>query len=205
MKVSISKAAELLGVSITTLRRWDEEGKFRAERTPAGHRRYDVFKLQQLLQGRDAAARPERYTLLYARVSSAAQQPQMEAQVGLLMAYCAERGWSAEVETDIGGGANGRLPGLRALIQRICRGEVLRLVALSQDRLPWPGADLVFTLCAEFGTEVVLTHQQVEGLAPDVELARDVEEILAAVRARLAGSPNGQVAAALRAAAQSLA
>ena len=204
MKISISKAAETLGVSITTLRRWDEEGKLKAERTLAGHRRYDALKLQQLLQGRDAASRPEQYTLVYGRVRDAAQQPQLEAQVKLLLAYCAGRGWSAEVETDIGGGANGRLPGLRALIQRICRGEVLRLVALSQDRLPWPGADLVFALCAEFGTEVVLTHQQVEGLAPDIELARDVEAILSALRARLAGSPNGQVAAALRAAAEAM-
>jgi len=205
MKISISKAAETLGVSITTLRRWDEEGKLKAERTPAGHRRYDALKLQQLLQGRDATARPERYTLLYARVSGAAQQPQLETQVGLLMAYCAERGWTTELETDVGTGVNGRLSGLRALIQRICRGEVLRLVALSQDRLPWPGADLVFALCAEFGTEVVLTHQRVEGLAPDAELGRDVEAILSTLRARLYGRPNGHVAAALRAAAQSLA
>ncbi|WP_041569161.1 MULTISPECIES: MerR family transcriptional regulator [Chloracidobacterium] len=40
--VSIHKAAELLGVSAQTLRRWEREGRLLPdERTPGGRRRYD--------------------------------------------------------------------------------------------------------------------------------------------------------------------
>jgi excisionase family DNA binding protein len=40
--VSIGKAAEMLGVATSTLRRCDMEGKLTAERTPGGRRRYLV-------------------------------------------------------------------------------------------------------------------------------------------------------------------
>ena len=43
--VSISVAAKTLGVSIQTLRRWDEEGVLVADRTPKNHRRYDLSKI----------------------------------------------------------------------------------------------------------------------------------------------------------------
>ena len=47
--VSAGKAAQMLGVSYSTLRRWDAEGKLVAERTPANRRRYKVS---------DVASRP---------------------------------------------------------------------------------------------------------------------------------------------------
>jgi excisionase family DNA binding protein len=40
--ISISEAADLLGVSVTTLRRWEKEGKLISDRTHSGHRRYDI-------------------------------------------------------------------------------------------------------------------------------------------------------------------
>lgn len=47
MKISISKAAKELGVSINTLRRWDREGILVPEKTPSGHRRYELDKLKE--------------------------------------------------------------------------------------------------------------------------------------------------------------
>lgn len=44
-KLSISEAAKLKGVSVSTLRRWESEGKLIPERTPNGHRRYDLAQL----------------------------------------------------------------------------------------------------------------------------------------------------------------
>ena len=38
--VSVGEAATLLGVSVSTLRRWEREGKLAPERTLGGHRRY---------------------------------------------------------------------------------------------------------------------------------------------------------------------
>ena len=47
--VSIKEAAELLGVSKSRLRAWDDNGKFTAVRTPGGQRRYrmtDILRFQ---------------------------------------------------------------------------------------------------------------------------------------------------------------
>ncbi len=48
MLVSISTAARELGVNPETLRRWEAQGKIEVERTPKGHRRYDLAKLRGL-------------------------------------------------------------------------------------------------------------------------------------------------------------
>jgi excisionase family DNA binding protein len=51
---TISEAAELLGVSLPTLRRWDEAGKFKARRHPMSryrlYRRADVLKLRARIE-----------------------------------------------------------------------------------------------------------------------------------------------------------
>ena len=45
--ISIGAAAKYLGVSITTLRRWDADGRLVAHRTPSGRRRYSRTQLDQ--------------------------------------------------------------------------------------------------------------------------------------------------------------
>jgi len=66
--VSIGEAASLLGVSITTLRRWEASGRLAAEHTTGGHRRYDLAKLKPELFRAEADA--QRRTVAYARVYS---------------------------------------------------------------------------------------------------------------------------------------
>ncbi len=49
MHLSIGQAAILLGVSITTLRRWEKEGILTPSfRTPGGHRRFALTTLEAL-------------------------------------------------------------------------------------------------------------------------------------------------------------
>jgi len=48
----MSAAADVLGVSISTLRRWQAAGKLVAEHTAGGHRRYDLAKPRGQLSSR---------------------------------------------------------------------------------------------------------------------------------------------------------
>ena len=57
MKVSIGEAARELGVTPETLRRWEAQGKIEVERTPKGHRRYDLARLHRVAP-RAAAEEP---------------------------------------------------------------------------------------------------------------------------------------------------
>lgn len=50
--LTVSKAAEYLGVSASTLRNWDRLGKLRAVRHPVnGYRLYRKVELEALLEG----------------------------------------------------------------------------------------------------------------------------------------------------------
>lgn len=49
--VTIKSAAEILGVSVETLRNWDRQGKLTAKRDPEnGYRLYNISKIQEQLK-----------------------------------------------------------------------------------------------------------------------------------------------------------
>lgn len=50
-RVSIGEASRLVGVSITTLRRWEREGKVASTRTPGNQRRYSIEDIEALASG----------------------------------------------------------------------------------------------------------------------------------------------------------
>jgi len=56
----VGQAAEMLGVSIETLRRWDTEGRIRMERSASGQRRVAIAEVSRLLdeRRRSTADRP---------------------------------------------------------------------------------------------------------------------------------------------------
>lgn len=186
MKVSIGQAAKELGVSIPTLRRWEAEGKIQAERTPKGHRRYDLAQLRGLKPYE--TSKTNRPTVCYARVSSHDQKEDLVRQVALLETFCAANGWSYEIVQDLGSGLNYNKRGLQQLIKRICSGTVGRLVLTNKDRLLRFGSELIFSLCEAYNTEVVLINQGEQPLSFEEELAQDVLEIITVFSARLYGS-----------------
>lgn len=184
MKISIGKAAEELGVSIETLRRWESSGKILAERTPKGHRRYDLAKLRGIVSKKHLYTKR---TIAYARVSSHDQKNDLKRQVNVLESYCASHGWQYELLQDLGSGLNYSKKGLKKLIREICCGTVERLVVTHKDRLLRFGAELVFSLCEQFGTEVVLINGAEDSTFED-DLEQDVLEIITVFSARLYGS-----------------
>lgn len=205
MKISIGQAAKELGVSIPTLRRWEADGKIKAERTPNGHRRYDIAQLRGLKPYE--TSKTNRPTLCYARVSSHDQKEDLARQVQLLETFCAVNGWTYEVVQDLGSGLNYNKKGLQQLMQRICSGSVGRLVLTNKDRLLRFGAELIFSLCEAFNTEVVIINQGEPPLSFEEELAQDVMEIITVFSARLYGSrshQNRKLVEALREVAEQL-
>lgn len=190
--LTVSEAAELLGVSTKTIRRWDVEGRIKSTRTEGGHRR---FLVSDLLGNQQHAS----LTVAYARVSSHDQKDDLHRQKLVLEAYCAKQGWSFEVISDLGSGMNYRKKGLIRLIKLICSHQVERLVLTHKDRLLRFGSDLIFTLCEIFGTEVVIINRT-EDSSYEENLAEDVLEIITVFSARLYGSRshnNQQIVKAL--------
>ncbi|NES83387.1 MAG: recombinase family protein [Moorea sp. SIO2B7] len=99
--VTPKEACSYLGVSISTFRRWDAEGKIRSIRTPGGQRRFWIQEYEQ-------KAKP---TVLYARVSTHSQKDVLRRQAEFLQ----RADPNAELIREIGSGLNFRRRKLIAL------------------------------------------------------------------------------------------
>jgi predicted site-specific integrase-resolvase len=198
-KLSISEAAQLKGVSVSTLRRWESEGKLIPERTANGHRRYSINQLLDI--------KPDNaLTVCYARVSSHDQKNDLEQQKQVLELFCSTHGWQFQVIEDLGSGLNYSKRGLQRLIRMITDNQVERLVLTHKDRLLRFGSELIFSLCEHFGTEIVIINRT-EDASFEEDLAKDVLEIITVFSARLYGSrshKNKQIITELKEIAQKL-
>lgn len=184
--VPIHEAAEALGVSAQTIRRWEREGRLLPdERTAGGRRRYDLARLKP--EKFRSQAEAVRKTVAYARVSSHDQKDDLERQKQVLELYCARQGWTFEVIADLGSGMNYHKKGLKKLLEAIIEGQVGRLVITHKDRLLRFGAELVFSICEAKNVEVVILNQG-EDTTFEEDLAKDVLEIITVFSARLYGS-----------------
>lgn len=184
MKVSIKKATEELGCAQETLRRLERLGKIKPERTLKGHRRYDLAKLRGILPFKKIGSK---LTIAYARVSSHDQKSDLKRQVAVLESFCSKQGWCFEVMQDLGSGLNYNKKGLRKLIKELCSGSVERLVITHKDRLLRFGSELIFSICEQFCTEVVIINASAEANFED-DLVQDVLESVTVFSARLYGS-----------------
>lgn len=185
---SIGEAAKYLGVSVSTLRRWEIDGKLIPERTQGQQRRYPISLLAPNLT---KISSQNRLTLAYARVSSYDQKSDLERQKQLLEMYCASKGWSFEIVSDLGSGMNYNKKGLKRLINSILIGEIGRLVITHKDRLLRFGAELIFSVCEMKNVEVIIINQGDEPTFEE-ELAKDVLEIITVFSARLYGSRSNK-------------
>jgi excisionase family DNA binding protein len=201
MTISIGDAAKELGVSVKTVRRWADAGKIRYERSPSGHRRFYISDVKRL-----SPRKPEdldsRITINYARVSSHEQKDdlasecvgtessvrQLRRQIKVLESFSASNGWEFETISDLGSGLNYNKKGLKKLLKRIMKGDIGRLVLTHKDRLLRFGSELVFAMCEEFETEVVIINKSHEELSFEQELVTDMIELITVFSARLYGS-----------------
>lgn len=182
---SISQAAQQLGVAVSTLRRWEYEGKLIPQRTRGNQRRYSAEQFMGM--GRKLPSQSERVTLAYARVSSADQKQDLERQKTVLEMYCAAQGWTFELISDLGSGMNYRKKGLQSLLEKLLNGKIERLVITHKDRLLRFGAELIFSVCEMKGVEVVIINKGEEASFEE-DLAKDVLEIITVFSARLYGA-----------------
>jgi excisionase family DNA binding protein len=180
--LSIAEAAELLGVSPNTLRRWEREGRLIPdERTEGNQRRYKLSSIRPEMVRNDDH---KRRTVAYARVSSYDQKKDLERQKKMLGMFCSANGWQFEIISDLGSGMNYHKKGLKKLLDAIVDGEIGRLVITHKDRLLRFGAELVFSLCEAKNVEVLILNKG-EDAAFEEDLAKDVLEIITVFSARL--------------------
>lgn len=185
--LSIKEAANVLGVSVSTMRRWESEGRLIPdERTEGNQRRYLLSSIRPEFTREDNS---KRKTIAYARVSSHDQKQDLERQKKMLEMFCSCHGWTFEIIADLGSGMNYSKKGLKKLIHDILENKIGRLVITHKDRLLRFGSELIFSLCEAKNVEVIILNQG-EDSSFEEDLAKDVLEIITVFSARLYGSSS---------------
>ena len=169
------ETSEILGISIDRLRRLAENGTISTIRTPGGQRRYDV---QGYL---DAQTKTDIVTVGYCRVSGKSQSDDLASQVAYLQKHYPD----AEIIRDFGSGINFKRKGLRTLLERILRGDKLRIVVAHRDRLARFGGEVIQFLVEQNGGEVVVLNETV--YSSEEELTADFLAILRVFSVRMSG------------------
>ncbi|HIK12924.1 MAG TPA: IS607 family transposase [Oscillatoriaceae cyanobacterium M33_DOE_052] len=174
--VTPQKAASLLGVSVSSLRRWSDSGQLTTFRTPGGQRRYNLEEIEK------AAKLPRPVvTVCYARVSTHSQRDELQRQIEFLRSREPE----AELVSEIGSGLNFRRRKFLAVLDRVLAGDIQRLVVAYPDRLVRFGFELIKWLCAKTECELVVLHER--QLSPEQELVTDMLSIIHCFSSRLDG------------------
>lgn len=186
MLVSIGKASVLLGVSISTIRLWERQGKIKPFcRTRGCHRRYKIQELHASIGIR--AKSDERMVLAYGRVSSHDQRGDLERQKERLQKWEQEhKPKKFELISDLGSGLNFKKRGLKKVLSLILGGKVKRLILCHQDRLLRFGNELIYLLCDHYGVAVELLEEK-EPENDEIKLANDVITIITVFSSKLYG------------------
>lgn len=173
--VKPKQAAEILGVDVRTLVRWQQCGQINAIKTPSGQRRYDI---DSYIKNTPTVIRK---TVLYCRVSSNAQKSDLNRQVAELQSLYP----NAETIKEVGGGLNFKRKKLLKLLSQIFAGEVQRVIVAHQDRLARFGFDLFNWICEQNHCELIVLNSK--DLSPEAEMVEDILAILHCFSSRLYG------------------
>ena len=174
---------QLIGRTVNTLQKWDRKGILKAHRSPT-NRRYYIH--DQYLAYRGLSADAGGKTIVYARVSSAGQRPDLAHQVAALRDYCARHDYHPdEWVEEVGSGLNYQRKEFNRLMEQIELGQVQRLIIAHKDRLVRFGFEWFAAFCRRHGTDLLIVNG--DTLSPEQELVHDLLSIVHVFSARLYG------------------
>lgn len=180
------KFAEMLGVTVRTLQRWDNSGKLKAYRTPTNRRYYTYEQYLLFKNGTLSINEDSRLTIIYARVSTRNQKDDLKSQVEFLKTFCNARGMIVnEVIEDFGSGLDYNREKWNELIEKVMNNEVKEIVISNKDRFIRFGFDWFEKLCQKFNTKIIIVNN--EPMSPPQELVDDIISILDVFSCRLYG------------------
>ena len=176
--------AELLGVSVKTLQRWDRDGILKANRTPT-NRRYYTY--DQYLQFKGIQTENDiRDTVIYARVFTRNQKDDLQNQVEFLKQFCNAKGIIVnQCIEDFGSGLNYNRKKWNRLLDEVMANKIKTIVISNKDRFIRFGYDWFEKFCEKFNTKIIIVNN--ETLSPNEELVQDIISILHVFSCRLYG------------------
>ena len=187
--IDISEAAQRLGVTIGTLRRWDASGKLKSVRTLGNHRRYRlddieaIFNMENPLRGN---------AFIYCRVSTKKQleSGNLKRQQERLIQHCKDKNYNVlAIYEEVASGLNDNRRELTKMFRNLSDVDVI--VVEYADRLARFGYAYLKEFAASFNVEIEAIEKGVK-LQPNEEMVNDLVRIVTCFSARLYGARGGR-------------
>ena len=175
--------AEMIGVSVKTLQRWDKEGKLKAYRTPTD-RCYYTHKQYVDYMGDGNSKHCK--TVIYTRVSTSNQKDDLQNQVEFLKQYANAKGIIVdEIFEDIGSGLNYNRKKWNKLIEDCLLGLIKTVIVAHKDRFIRFGYEWFERFLKSNGVEIIVVNN--EKASPEQELVNDLISIIHVFSCRIYG------------------
>ena len=172
----VGEFAEKIGVSISTLQRWDRTDVLKSKRTPTNQRYYTDEDLNKVLN-LESETESKRKNVGYCRVSSQGQKQNLENQKEFVSVYSLNHGVILdEIYTDIGSGLNYKRKNWNKLLEQVVNDEIDKIYVTYKDRFVRFGYEWFEEFCASHGTEIIVLNQK--QTSPEEELTEDLLSIL---------------------------
>lgn len=175
--------AQKLGVSISTLQRWDREGVLKAYRNPKNRRYYTE---EQYLNYMGMSDDKKRKVVAYSRVSSRNQKDDLDSQFNFIKNYCNAKGIIVDdYMSDVGSGLNYKRKNWNKLLDQVMNNEIETIYITYKDRFIRFGYDWFENLCHQFDTQIVVLNDKTT--SPQQELVEDLISIIHVFSCRIYG------------------
>ena len=172
----VGEFAEKIGVSVSTLQRWDRTNVLKSRRTPTNQRYYTDEDLNRVLN-LEQETKSERKNVGYCRVSIQGQKKNLENQQELISIYSLSHGVILdEIYTDIGSGLDYKRGNWNKLLKQIENNEIDKIYVTYKDRFVRFGYEWFEEFCASHDTEIIVLNQK--QTSPEEELTEDLLSIL---------------------------
>ena len=183
---AITHTARLLGVSTTTINRWEKAGKIVAVWTPGKHRRFSESEINRLL---GKARLLKNRAVIYARVSSTKQRENgnLDRQTTRLLEYAQDRNYEIiAMLAETASGLNENRKRLYQVLDLIENEKVDIVLVEFKDRLTRFGFNYLERYANTFGVSIEVAEKR-KIKQPQEELADDLISIITSFTSRLYG------------------
>lgn len=172
----VGEFAEKIGVSVSTLQRWDRTNVLKSRRTPTNQRYYTDEDLNKVLN-LESETKSKRKNVGYCRVLTQGQKKNLENQQEFVSVYSLSHGVILdEIYTDIGSGLDYKRKNWNKLLKQVENNEIDKIYVTYKDRFVRFGYDWFEEFCASHGTEIIILNQK--QTSPEEELTEDLLSIL---------------------------
>ena len=187
--LTIKETAEILKVSLPTLRRWDSDGVLTPVRTSGRHRRSKMSDIKKFLGENLSENEIETNTIrvvTYARCSIFDQKKHgdIDRQSDRLVNYSVRNNYTiTDIIKDFGSGLNDNRKGYIKLCNLVINRKIDKVIIEHRDRLTRFGYDTIERFFNSYGVTIELVDKKV--YTETEELANDMMMLLASFSGKL--------------------